>query len=312
MRKENLQEFELDMFTLLYSNFIKFAVDAINTDKIFNAAIEMYADSNVHVHDKGYLYIADGAKDEFRAILADEINTGFISEISDNFIISVTDVYNFAQSETYDDIKKTRFKASAVPDFDAIDERTIESLGNSGIFWIQDAFEEGLQTQMNNIVESVLAQGESAFTLAEKLKENFGDLVQGTEWYWYTVSSAVLNRTRNFANIRQYVKAGITKYEIVAVRDDRTTEICKFMDGRVFTVENAVNVIEDTLEANEPQDIKDSHPWLGWDEETGVPIRMIDGKETTLPNDTAELESLGVSVPPFHGGCRTTTVMSRE
>ncbi len=48
------------------------------------------------------------------------------------------------------------------------------------------------------------------------------------------------NYCTNQAELRGYDAAGIEKYEYAALEDNRTSDICKALDGKVFKVADAV------------------------------------------------------------------------
>lgn len=48
-----------------------------------------------------------------------------------------------------------------------------------------------------------------------------------------------MNRVQNEALIAAYKENGVSKYEYVAILDERTSEICEYLDGRQFYVDEA-------------------------------------------------------------------------
>jgi len=76
--------------------------------------------------------------------------------------------------------------------------------------------------------------------------------------------------------------------------DERTSPICKFMNGKVFKVKTAAKVRDDIINSP-PEMVKTNHPWLSFKD---------------VQNMTDEqLQAAGFVMPPFHFHCRTTTVM---
>ena len=113
-----------------------------------------------------------------------------------------------------------------------------------------------------------------------------------------------------------------------AVLDEVTTDICRFLHGKIFAVSQGLKQFE-TVEAN-PDDLGNLAPWVRsarddegrktlFVEQNGKrrPIAEVtrSGFGTadsqgeygrTLSNE--ELSNLGISYPPFHGLCRSDLV----
>ena len=118
------------------------------------------------------------------------------------------------------------------------------------------------------------------------------------------------------------------QHRLEAVLDEATTETCRFMHGKVFSVGRGLEVFE-RVEAD-PGAIYDINPWvrLGRDEDgqsmlyvknqdRRIPIATIERSGTGLKDDIGafrntrseqELMDLGVSFPPCHGMCRSNVV----
>ena len=92
-------------------------------------------------------------------------------------------------------------------------------------------------------------------------------------------------------------EAGIAEYEILAMGDERTCEICCEMNERVFSVHVARKFIDSVLEIDDPEKFKTAMPW-----QVRMPVEM----------SNYSLEKSGMSLPPFHGRCRCIVVMTDE
>jgi len=88
---------------------------------------------------------------------------------------------------------------------------------------------------------------------------------------------------------------GISKYRIDAVIDDRTTDICRNLDGRVFEVEFAFNKTGTLLNTTDPAEQKKLAPFPELDQIRG------------LSNE--ELQAQGHDTPPFHFLCRSVVTL---
>ncbi len=110
------------------------------------------------------------------------------------------------------------------------------------------------------------------------------------------------NRARNFSRLERFEQIGVKDIEVVSVLDQRTSEICKLMNGRRFSVKKAVEFTRQWTSTS-PGEVykKFKQPPVGV-------VREWDGQST---NDI--IKQAGVKVPPYHaGGCRTTVVASER
>jgi hypothetical protein len=145
------------------------------------------------------------------------------------------------------------------------------------------------------------------------------------------VAGAFIGNGRSYSQMSNYAEAGITRYLIEAVLDERTTEICRYLHGKVFEVGDALRRFDALDRLTRPEDVKDVQPWVRetTDSESGRRVLYVSrgGVRTPIVEVTRsgvgavddrgehgravtnrELMDLGVGFPPYHGLCRTTTV----
>lgn len=146
--------------------------------------------------------------------------------------------------------------------------------------------------------------------------------------YWDVIAGVFANRARSFAQVSSFADAGIARYRWEAVLDPATSEACRFLHGRVFTVAGALARFAAVEKARDPARIKDLQPFVrvatdgggrralfyeragrrhpvARIEESGVGRRDAVGRYAAALSE-AELEEVGVSLPPIHGRCRST------
>ncbi len=123
-------------------------------------------------------------------------------------------------------------------------------------------------------------------------------------------------------------EAGIQKYIIEAVLDERTTNICRYLHGKVFSVGDSLKRFEKIESMSRPQDIKHEQPWVleVQDVESGNTVMYVNKESGRVKigqvqrsgfgnkDDVGEfsgmlgnqaLSDLGLSMPPYHGLCRS-------
>lgn len=113
--------------------------------------------------------------------------------------------------------------------------------------------------------------------------------------YRLVVSNAV-NKARNFSQVLSMQELGFQELEIVAIMDQKTSAICRGMNGRRVRVETMATFVQDVLDTD-PSDVVAKFPW---------PKTMPQGKTQQV------ISSIACKMPPYHGRCRTTVVVGRE
>lgn len=209
-------------------------------------------------------------------------------------------------------IPKTRVVNKAevrLPDFDLIDENTVEALENKNIFWIGEHYDENISDSVRDTAKSVMVEAGESTALAGKLmKEKISKILSefrtpagyvGTEkQYFEGLVSNAMTVGRVYGQMRSFSQIGITKYTIVNPGGSRMCEACASIQGTTFTLEQGLKQINREYKAKTPGDIKRIHPWLS-------PSKII-GKNAN------ELSSMGLSLPPYHFKCRCTIDISEE
>lgn len=220
-------------------------------------------------------------------------------------------------------------------DFNALDRRVIAHIVSSQGNFVRDEYGRRIESfgaEARRIVAAGLEQGLGRDDIATDLEQAARDaLIERAPFYWEVVASSFIGRGRSFAQMSSYAEAGVTRYLIEAVLDERTTEICRYLHGKVFELGEALRRFEAIENLEQPEDIKRELPWVreSRDPETGAKLLYVDrgSGRTTLAEvvrsgfgrrddrgefsrelSTREMMDLGVSFPPYHGLCRTTTL----
>jgi len=155
-------------------------------------------------------------------------------------------------------------------------------------------FNELVAPKIMEDVQKVLA-GQSALEINNFgfLREVLSKRLESTP-YWRVVANASMSRGYHYGLVKAGQYAGKSGYVYNAVLDEKTSEVCQTLDGKVFWIADAVNLMEKVASAD-PQDVKRITPWLKASEVVGK------------SND--DLRQLGVIVPPLHGNCRSSITL---
>lgn len=89
-----------------------------------------------------------------------------------------------------------------------------------------------LVNEIKNIIEQGLIRGDTAQKMSAELANRMNVSYHNAERLVKTESAFISSRAEKSA----YQQFGIKQYEYLAIRDNRTSEICRFMHGKIFNV----------------------------------------------------------------------------
>lgn len=185
-----------------------------------------------------------------------------------------------------------------------------------------------------SIVSAGFNKGLSNEEIADQLQSELSGMVGRTSTnYWRTVSSTYMTRARSWSQLRTLQTAGLREYEVVAVLDEVTTPVCRFLHGKRFRVQEGLDLFKKMDKLRTPGDIKYVQPWIrtSQDRDTGLHTLSVmkkSGKRELLAQETesgygkvgatgawdllasgdvSSMAALNIGPPPYHGGCRSTT-----
>jgi SPP1 gp7 family putative phage head morphogenesis protein len=164
-------------------------------------------------------------------------------------------------------------------------------------------------------VERGLSQEEISFQLANDL--TLSQLGRARA-YWDVIGTSFANRARTTTQLTAYEQAGVQSYRFVAVIDDRTTDICRYLDKRIFRVAPVLARLRRAEQMDDADAIRDMLPFVhrktvngrtgAYFERRGVShlVAGLDKNgEFTDGMTDSQLEAAGVAVPPLHVRCRS-------
>ena len=219
-------------------------------------------------------------------IIKDSLSNGMLA-LCNNSVMSLNEkLYKLGINEI---LKPAKINLT----FDAKDIEAVNILGSQNLFWIGNYYGEQLSGQINGILKSHFEGKKNIEEVTKDFAKKFEVATDKGYDYFEGLAEHTANRVRELGKVTGYEKAGIMKYEIRAIMDDRTSEICQTMNGKVFEVAVAASFRDSLLGLSSPEDIKSVAPWRSIGEIKGVP-------DSEIPS--------GMELPPYHWRCRTLTV----
>ncbi|MDP1826641.1 MAG: phage minor head protein [Archangium sp.] len=213
--------------------------------------------------------------------------------------------------------------------FNALDRRVARHIVNAQGLFVRDEYGrrlEAIGAEARRVVAAGLERGLGRDDIAADLTAAArAALVERAPFYWEVVASSFIGQGRSFAQVSSYAEAGIHRYRIEAVLDERTTHICRYLHGKTFSVADALRKFDEVARLENPEDIKQALPWVRERLDggrlmltgAGVAIAEVTRSAMGVRDDVGEfrpqlpegrLGDAGIGFPPFHGLCRTTTL----
>lgn len=214
-----------------------------------------------------------------------------------------------------------------------LDTETSGLLRVSQMVYIKDQYgarADMLDQMAKDIVAGGLERGLGRDDISGDLSTKLADYqVERSTNYYDLIATDFSNKARTTTQLHAFGEAGVTKYRFDAILDEVTSEICRMLHGRVFSVKNAATRTMKALRATDPEDIKQLRPWVvAGKDSSGKDVLYYNGEGDTRHTvaevdegaegekdkvgqysnvlSNKKLEAAGVTVPPCHGHCRST------
>ena len=181
-------------------------------------------------------------------------------------------------------------------------------------FWIGKVFPDNLRDDFKSVISSGIKEGLGRKEIGRQLRHLMLGTpgVPGKQYLYDRVAATSVNRARNWGSIFSLEAAGYEEYTIRAVMDERTSHICRDLDGKTFRVGQAMSLVREIMSGS-PEDLEKLAPWPRYDAKQNDHYLTIRGKKQYLKGkSTSWLQDHGISLPPFHGNCRSTYVVTRN
>lgn len=171
--------------------------------------------------------------------------------------------------------------------FDNIDKEAIDAMRKS-FYWMGREFNENLRKKLTGLIEKTFSGEIANDEIPKILKDEFGGLVKANESYFKGVAEHISLQSQNISRVMQGRKYGVKYYKVVAVMDDRTSEICRSMNGRIIPAGHLEDQADKILSAKNMADKKAAAAW-----------------RNNAYNGRSDKMDANFGLPPYHFRCRT-------
>lgn len=182
------------------------------------------------------------------------------------------------------------------------DTNALKTLINEAMFWIGEHYGDHIEKPLEKELASFFTDGMTREDLSWGIEEAMTGVVRRSRSYWNFFADHTATKMREIGRVSGYEQAGVKIVRVQAWIDDRTTEICRALNGQVISVRRLRQFTDNYLEASASKDkdaIKEAWPWLT--ESQGRKLQDPQAREEAVRDGK-------VGLPPYHARCRTITV----
>lgn len=214
--------------------------------------------------------------------------------------------------------------------FSLPDREAAKAIGEQQGWWLRDAngrIANNVTNRGRDIVRAGLEDGLGRAEIAKDLVEKIpGIWRRKTTAYAELAAAVAVSRARSWSEVSSYKEANIEKLEIQAVLDEVTSDICRFLDGQIITVDACAGLLRSGFNVKNPTDIKKTNPFISvrgrgknkfLSTFTGTRLAGIKRSGVGNRDDRGkfsanlfgqQLVSANIGPPPYHYFCRSWTV----
>jgi len=243
--------------------------------------------------------ITQGDIDNAVAAISASLSVRFTALVQSDLLDLIQVAYETAQ-----------FEAVGIrPALNLIDRRAIEWLDRYNVYWVRSHFDQHLRDKIVEIGRRVIDGTMPSRQPGREFRGTLGRLEGGklfqrelgetlgqSQSYWQGFSANVVTKSQEMSRVEGYVKAGVKSLRIATIGDDRRSEVCTFLDGKIVPIALMVRLRDELLEAKNPEDVKSIKPWL-----------KIDQVRAGVRGNT--VTDYRLAFPDYHYFCRSRTVV---
>ncbi|MBX7047496.1 MAG: hypothetical protein K1X86_16840 [Ignavibacteria bacterium] len=244
-------------------------------------------------------YLTDIGEGGYDGSIKKEVKRILKEKLGKNFSALVEDSFYDLNSKIYEQgIKEVGASVKLKLGFEVNDVEAAGLLGKQNFFWVKNHYTDKLSGEFDAILDGYFDGDKTIKEIADDFELRFQERVGSGRSYYEGLAEHTTNTLNEYGKIRGLKKSGLKFYEFVFINDDRQSEICGYLSGKLsgkkFSVADANDFIDKKiLTVEDPRELKDITPFHTLDE-----LKEFDFEN--LP------EGFGVYL--FHYRCRTKKV----
>lgn len=227
---------------------------------------------------------------------------------------------------------KQRYLHQITPSLRQPEVKAIEQISQQQGWFVRNQAgkrDDAMSRRALEIVDEGLRNGYGRTEIGKRLYQELPGMWQGMgQRYANVLAANAVSRARTYAELSAFTEAGVTYAEVQAILDERTTDICRYMDGQIVEVTDMWEVANRAASVKDPEDIYRVSPFMQVRNNpqtgareiqvrgTGTPIAEVRRSGVGAVNDRGSMRGLlggkfkeaGIGGPPYHHNCRSMLV----
>lgn len=171
--------------------------------------------------------------------------------------------------------------------FNKVDLKAIQGMRDS-FTWVGAEYNAKTTKKLKDIIEGAFRGKTTRAGLSKKLKEEFSGLIEKDIKYFEGVADHVISQAQNVSRVSESLKYGVEHFKVMATIDNKTSAICRSMNGRIIPAKHLERQVNNVVSAKSIGEKKAAALWSS---------KPMYGK---LPSN--------FGLPPYHFRCRTEVV----
>lgn len=186
--------------------------------------------------------------------------------------------------------------------FDQIDFRTLTYMKNTDEFYMGKFItDDDTVNRLRKFIYDEFDKGDLPLGQTDGQRQFIRNLAQTLEIEEYKIDRIVrttTNKMRSYASVNYMQQVGVAQFEVLALIDNKTSDICRKMNGKVFSVPaSRARILQ--VSKSQPSSVPRVTPFVS----SVFKASELDELDDLSGSDL--LSTHGIFAPPYHANCRT-------
>lgn len=186
--------------------------------------------------------------------------------------------------------------------FDQIDFRTLTYMKDTDEFYMGKFItDDDTVNRLRQFIYDEFDKGDLPLGQTDGQRQFIRNLAQTLEIEEYKIDRIVrttTNKMRSYASVNYMHQAGVTQFQVLALIDNKTSNICRKMNGKIFSVPaSRARILK--VSKSQPSSVPRVTPFVS----SVFKTDELDELDDLTGEDL--LSTHGIFAPPYHGNCRT-------
>lgn len=189
--------------------------------------------------------------------------------------------------------------------FDQIDFRTLDYMKNTDEFYMGKFItDDDTVNRLRQFIYDEFDKGDLPLGQTDGQRKFITDLSNQLGLEEYKIDRIVrttTNKMRSYASVNYMQQVGVQQFEVLALIDNKTSDICRKMNGKLFSVPaSRARIVK--VSKSQPSSVPRVTPFVS----SVFKAKDIDELDDLTGEDL--LSNHGIFAPPYHGNCRTQII----